>query len=524
MIQSEIDYSNKKDKWTVMKYVASFDLLLQYVELIKKIGFQVDDSSIDAINKEMQQTGVYTPRNKPSRHTQYFKIIQICNNMFAYRGKNSNIILTPLCHLLLEHKGDIEKRGKIVATMLANLPYNHPYNKMDDSFNIFPYRLIFKLLLDSRLGGKLYLDDVFYLAAWTKEIDHASYEKLVHKILELRMVSYDDRLKTYSEWLPIQDALANMLHETRYLFEQLDGAGVVTFTEGLTIGTLCHGGFGRGVIPNVKSDDIEYEPTGRRKFSTGHITIKPYMCEYMKRLLDICDYQEKPHSIYQELGTDDYILKLWNFYPNILLEELGINQKQQTRIAFMSDLTQNIKRYSANTEKGDCYRFEDVLCDAFNEFNDVKAETIAKAGTADIECIYLTINEKFDVEAKSTANKLSLINAGRLASHRNKIGSKYTIVVAPNYVPSVIYDIKNTDNVILTVTSLCNYLYQSSLERDDISYKPIFDIIQKNKGCDISRKLDDYVAVNFGIGQKQYDHQEIPSMMAAESPNHTYGA
>jgi len=116
--------------------------------------------------------------------------------------------------------------------------------------------------------------------------------------------------------------------------------------------------------------------------------------------------------------------------------------------------------------------------------------------------MYLTINEKFDVEAKSTMNKLSGVNAGRLREHRRKIGSKYTIVVTPNYVPSVISDIENSDNVLLTAPSLSNFLYQSAIKnRGNVSYKPIYDIIQSHKGEDISRFVTDYVATTYGIGQ-----------------------
>lgn len=61
MNYSRIDYANKKNKWTVMKYVASLDLLLQYVELMLKIGVQIDDRNIDAINREMQEQGIYRP-------------------------------------------------------------------------------------------------------------------------------------------------------------------------------------------------------------------------------------------------------------------------------------------------------------------------------------------------------------------------------------------------------------------------------------------------------------------------------
>ena len=164
-------------------------------------------------------------------------------------------------------------------------------------------------------------------------------------------------------------------------------------------------------------------------------------------------------------------------------------------------MTNDIKRLSRNQEQGDSYRFEDILCDAFNEFEDVAAEKIAKAGTTDIECIYLTINEKFDLEAKSTGTKLGQISAGRLSAHRKLICSKYTIIVAPYFSPSVLEDIRESDNVIMTAASLSNFLYQSAIYNNgELTYAPLYEIVQAGLGSNISPLVNDYVASNYGVG------------------------
>jgi len=500
-----IDRSDKKNKWTIMKYVAKFSLIVEYADLIRELKFKVDEETVKRINSIMKELHLYAPLNgKPSIDTTSFKICQIVYLMFAYRSADKKrIVFSPLGNLLLDNKDNKEKVGKIFATMLSKLPFNHPYNKMSAAFNIFPFRLLFKLLTDTRLDGKLYADEVFYLIAWTKEIDAVSYEDLVAEIRYFRLLHTDVKVDLFTKRLPVQDCLANVLHETEYLFTQLADANIVNHVDGDEVCALCHGGFGRGRIPDSLEEIggvTNYKPTGRRAYRKDYISLQPYINSYVVKLLDECAFDEKPHSIYEELGTDDYILHLYNFYPNILLDELGL--PHQKRIDFMSRLTNDIKKYSHNTVVGDCYRFENILCDAFNEFVDVEATTIAKAGTTDVECMYLTINEKFDVEAKSTMNKLSGVNAGRLREHRRKIGSKYTIVVTPNYVPSVISDIENSDNVLLTAPSLSNFLYQSAIKnRGNVSYKPIYDIIQSHKGEDISRFVTDYVATTYGIGQ-----------------------
>lgn len=506
-----IDRTNKKNKWTVMKYVSDFSLLLDYADLIRKLNFKVDEDTIESINQKMKDVKLYKPKNgKPSIDTTSFKICQIVYSMIAYRSKDrSKIIYSPLGNLLIDNRADEVMLGKIYATMLMNLPYNHPYNKMDDSFNLFPYRVIFKLLLDSRLNNRIYADEMFYLIMWTKDIDDDSYDFLVSNILEFRTLSKVYKFEEFTKRLPLQDALANALHETEYLFDQMYSSNIVEHYDKddvHKIGTLNHGGFGRNKIPESLNELTPeqlaaYKPQGRRSYYSDYITLKPYIKQYITQILQQCPYDEKPHSILEEMGIDDYILHLYNFYPQLLLQEIGISVVRQEKLSAILTLTNNINDYAHNYNKGDCYKFEDALTEAFNEFEDVSATKIGHAGNADVECIYLTINQKFDVEAKSTNKKLTAINSGRLASHRAKIGSKYTIVVTPNYVPSVAIDIKGTDNVILTANTFSSYLYQSFIKKTQISYTPIFDIIQENKGKDISPLVNEYISFNFGIGK-----------------------
>lgn len=506
MDYNNINYRDKKSKWTIMKYVASYDLLITYAEIIKNLKFLVDDKTIDEINKEFVKTGVYKPIKKPSNFTTSFKIIQLCHNMFAYRSESVDehkkmLVFTPLCNLLLQNKDDETKRGKIASTMLINLPFDNPYNKMDGSFNIFPYRLIFKLLLEKRIDCKLYLDEVFYLVAWTKEINKSSYNQLIKKILELRNTKYEDKYNLFTSSLCIEDSLANMLHETDYMFSQLCGAGIVDIYKGVKVGTLNHGGFGRNPIPDRLPQTLRqtYKPTGRRAYRKTFITLRDYMPEYLSKLLELCPYDEKPHDILANYCQRDYILKLYNFYPDILLDEIGIETELLNRIKSINELNGKIKKFARNQDRGDDHRFENILTDTFNEFVDVFATLIANSGTTDIDCIFTKTNEKFDIDAKSTKNKLSSVNARRLEAHRIKVSSNYTIVITPQYTHGVLTDIENSDNVVLTVPALCNFLYNTILNGRELSYEPIDNIILEEKGIDISNKLTEYVATTFGF-------------------------
>ncbi len=501
-----IDRSDKKSKWTVMKYVNNFNLLVQYANLIRDLRAKVDDKAIVEVNSIMEGLGIYIPRyGRPSVDTTNFKICQIVYSMFAYRNEESEskeIVYSPLGNLLLDNLDKKDWVARIFATMMYGMPFNHPFNKMRPDFNIYPLRLVFKLLSDQRLDYKIYEDEMFYHIFWVKDIDEDKYEILVKTLLEYRSLSTSEKYQMCVERLSVQDTLANALHETHYLFGQLQSAGIADVFDGYAVGTLRQGGFGRGTVPDFPTPDelARHKPTGIRTYRTEGIRLNPTVVPLVNNLLAAYPYFEKPHDLLDTLGRQDYILQLYNFYPQELLSDLGITS--QSRIQTMLQITKDIKKYSRNQEEGDCYKFEDILADAFNEFDDVDAHTIGGAGNTDVECLYLTIDEKFAIEAKSTQTKLAGINAGRLQLHRKKINAKYTIIVAPYYKPSVETDIQNTVNVLITASSLSNFLYQYTINNPEgLSYEPLYRIVQDSLGTNISSKVNEYVAKNFGIGK-----------------------
>lgn len=324
----------------------------------------------------MEQLGIYIPRNgKPSVDTTNFKICQIVYSMFAYRNEesqNKEIVYSPLGNLLLDNLNNKKWVAKIFATMMYGMPFNHLFNRMRPDFNLYPLRLVFKLLTDPRLDYKIYEDEMFYHIFWPKDIDERKYEDLVLTLLEYRSLS-THKYQMCVERLSVQDTLANSLHETHYLFGQLHSAGIATIFEGSLVGTLRQGGFGRGSVPDFPSPEelAKHKPTGIRTYKTEGIRLNRDVTSLINKLLANYPYYEKPHDLLETLGRQDYILHLYNFYPQELLQELGV--VSQSRIRTMLQITQDINRYSRNKEEGDCYKFEDVLADAFNVFDDVDA-------------------------------------------------------------------------------------------------------------------------------------------------------
>ena len=489
-----VDRSSKRNKWTLMKYIKDFDLMVLYADAVRAGKADVSDDALKEILQGMEIDNIYNPRfGKPSVHTIQFKVCQIVYYMFGYKlkvsgNKVSKIVFSPLGNLLLDNKSDKKIVSSTFLCMLFAMPFSHPFNKMHNSFNIYPYRLIFKLLSDYRLEYKLFHDEVFYHVMFYKDIDGESYEGLIIKILNFRNINFYDKFNRFTENNTEEDVLANALHEWNYASGVLEQAGILNWNRGLeNIGVLIHG-----------------NGSGRRRYKNDYIEIQPHLAKFVNILLEKYSFESKPQVLTQNLQLNsEYIIQLYNFYPPELIHELGIDTREQEKIISILKITDDINLYSKNLTFGDAYKFEDVLSDAFNYFEDVDAEKHAIAGSTDIECIFTPINanhKKFDVEAKSTKNKLMNLSDGRLRYHREKIGSNYTIVITPKYVNAVLEDIRGTDTVIIKAGSFSNFLYQSiSKKGRGISYEPIDKIINQNKGKDITDNLNRYVYENFGV-------------------------
>jgi type II restriction enzyme len=491
-----LDRTSKRNKWTLMKYIKDFDLMILYADAVRNGKADVSDKALKEILSGMELDDLYHPRfGKPSVHTIHFKICQVVYYMFAQKikikgNKVDKLIFSPLGNLLLDNKDDKRLVSRTFLTMLIGMPFKHPFNKMHKSFNIYPFRLIFKLLCDFRLEGKLYHDEVFYFVMFTKNTNDNHYENLINEIQKFRLLKPEKKYEIFTSNKTIEDVLANGLHEWNYTSGVLEQSGIINWHKSVdNYGVLIHG-----------------NGSGRRRYKSDYISLKPELGSFCQKLIDNYGFDEKPQELYQKLQLNsEYVTSLYNFYPIELLDELNIKDSEQESIISILGICEEINHYAKNKSHGDAYKFEDILTTGLNYFYDVVAEKHASAGTTDIECIFTNeeVDEKFDVEAKSTKKKLLQINAGRLRHHREIVNSKYTIVITPNFAPAVLEDIKKSKNVILRSSSFSNFLYQSiSKNGREISYEPIHNIINNNLGVDITPHINQYVYENFGIESK----------------------
>ena len=490
--------SDSKEKWTIMMYMRDFDLMVTYAYALRASN-KLSNDNIDEILRQMEDDGIYRPRNGGSTFTGQFKSIQIAWYMFGHYnksrrdGEEKKMVFSPLGNLLLDNLKDREKVAKIFTTMLFGNGFRQPFSKMDERFNIFAYRLIFKLLRDPRLGGKLYNDEVFYYAMFLKTIDEEQYEELVQDILEFRRVSPYEKLRLFKE---NERVVGLACHEWRYSTGMLASADIVNVcndNDNRVIGELTYG----------KTNKKTGRPNAIRHYTEDYIVLKDQLKSYVDLLLDNYHYYEKPYPE-DELTkkfNSSIVVDMYSFYPPELLREIGEDSEEDEAISLMLSVARDVFYYShEETDTGE--RFERALTTAFNMFEDVEAERIGGAGNADVECIYYPRElppKKFDIEAKSTARKLSQINSRRLKTHRLLIGSKYTMIVTPNFSIGVLKDIAGEDSVIIKAATLANYLYQYIVKYGrEISYEMLDKIVEANIGKDITDSVNDYVYSNFG--------------------------
>ena len=479
----------EREKWILYKHTNSYEMIKAVAMDVKnQCGTNISDTERYRMQQRLAALDLYrtrNPKDKPLDSINH-RINTLEFFMFGYESRildTKRFIFSPLGNLFLNHINDEEKLKKIFATMLFAMQFQHYANGTPSSIQIYPFRLIFTLLLDTRLNYKLYFAEYVYCIADVHSITPSSYEDLVKKILKLRNTSVEDVVELMKE---DEHYYVNCVYEWQYYITSiLEQAGIFNRSEGNEICRLYH-----PTKTNSKS-----KPTGR-KLCDGFVSIMPDMENYISKLLNVYSCFTQPLKLDDpQRMTMDVVKEIYSFYPSILTSAIGEEDELQQQLL---QLPQLIEEYANNEDGETAYKFEDVLEDGFNMFYDVEAKKIGGAGHTDIECLYFTKKKTFAVEAKSTKNKLGLINSGRLRSHMAEIGADYTIVITPRYVPAVKRDIKGQNIVILLANTFSEYLYNHIYhDMREILYEDFDDIIINHLGEDISKYISDKTIEKF---------------------------
>ncbi len=474
----------ERKKWILYRHTNSFDLITAVAVNLKYFS-KASISNGDKLEllKKLKELDFYKERNPqlPLDAVNH-RINTLAYYMFGYKGKvdgQDRFLFSPLGNLFLKYVGDKEKISKIFLTMLWGIQFEHPHGGSDAAFNLYPFRLIFKLLTDPRIDKKLFAYEVPYLVVFIENINQKKYENLVTEILEIRTWSNEQIAEKFKK---DEHTFVNATYEwDYYVSELLKNASVLEKETGEVICKLVHG------------------TNTLRKVTRNVVMLSDHLQELCLLLLNDYPFDAKPLSLNDnERLKIDVVKEIYSFYPKVLLQHIG-EYEGDFKIQLLN-LPKLIEQYSNNNDGMEAYLFEDILVEGFNMFYNVEAKLVGGAGNTDVECLYITKKKKFAVDAKSTKNKLSSLNAGRLAVHRQKIGGDYTVVVTPRYVPAVLHDIKSTQIVIIRSSTFSEYLY-NCIDNDirEIDYADFDDRIVSNLGSDISSKISNLTLQKFAI-------------------------
>lgn len=475
-------------KWILYRHTSDY-------ELIKAVAIDIKENCMSQLSLEnhyqiqerLQALNLYKERNpnKPLDAINH-RINTLEYYMFGYEEvvkKQKRFIFSPLGNLFLKHVSNPDTLKIIFTTMLYAMQYEHPHGSTPNQFQLYPFRLIFRLLRDVRLDYKLYNYEVEYYIVQVQRMNDEKYEELVERLLEFRKKDNSQIEKLFKK---DEHVFVNSAYEWEYYTKRLlEKADLWNAYDGELICKLAH--------PVRKATT---KPTFRN-VTRGYVVLKEELEDYVDTLLKAYPFDTEPLKLNDsERLRVDVIKEIYSFYPIELLNYIGEEKDEVT--AQLLDLPKLIDKYAENNKGKEAYLFEEVLVEGFNMFYNVEALGIGGAGQTDIEAIYLTNNEKFAVDAKSTKNKLSNLSSGRLRSHREKIGAKYTIVLTPRYVPAVLEDIKDSPIVILRANTFSEYLYNHINNNiRDIDYSDIHDIILQSYGRDISQQVSDRTLEKF---------------------------
>ena len=493
------DRSSTKKKWTIMMYTSSFDLMVAYAKALKE-GPTLKNEAFKKIIQEMMQKGIYHPRNNGSVHTINFKTIQLAWYLFGYydkfhkpKEKGRQFILSNLGELLIQHydrhDGDVPK---IFAAMLFGIPFRQIYSFMSQEINIYPFRLFFKLLLDNRLGGKIYSCEAFYFLSYMKTVNEEKYENLVADILELRSKTVSEKMDLFKR--EKANVIGVACHEWRFFFTLLENAGIGFYCDSNSkiLGRFCYG-----------NRDSKGRYNAVRSYREDYFVLNEKVRPFINTLSDAYSAFELPYAT----GSDGFssislrtVVDFYSFLPDELLTEIEEFEGDRS----FNNLREAVRSITRHDRDGEKWKeFELDITHAFDTlFSDVEARHVGGSGHTDIEAVYTDANgnkKRIDIDCKASSRRLSSLNVARLQKHREEIGADYSLVLTPRFSSGVRGDIADTKTVIITTSTIQAYL-SSALQKygKEFSFKELDEIITRNLGTDFTDKLAEVVLERYG--------------------------
>lgn len=469
-----------KDVWLFPQNSCSMDQFFITLNVFGKLnGISRKENVQQILMEQHSKMGAYNPYIQKDHYDFSSANHKIDEPRFygaIYETANRKIHVSTYGELLLKYECDIVKRNKVFVGMLFNIQFDNPYKKMKN-FDIFPMRLIFKLLTEKRLSCYLTNIETSAILYYVKSIkNNEDYDEVVNKILEFRKNDVEKTIEAIS--CDTAQFVKNYV-SCNYLFNMLSEMEITS--------------------QEKNSDRFQVHSPLRKLPTTITQRILKLSSQYDTFVEKYLSFVSVYNETIKPIGLrSDWIREIYNSVPEILLEEIGEKEDIYTEYLQIPKLL-----VETSVDPNKWSKFEEYITRSFNLFEDVNAETIGGPGQPDSLCHYLKENTIFCADGKSTHKKLSSINDGRLKQHRSLYNAKYTIIVTPGYVPSAVEDIKGTETCI--ITSYCfadlitKYIFKLYKNHEECSYEIFNNLILNNLGTDLSEKIYSIIDDRLGI-------------------------
>lgn len=501
MIQLERSMTHR---WIIDKNVNSKDILADFAALVSNAqnGFTMNDLISDSIMQARDGSG--------SSITIGVRLLQACYYMLGYSfniekraGEVTKIFMPSPMTMNILNTDDEKEKAKNFLVNLYCIQYPHPFNWTPSCFEIYIGRLIVKLLLDERIGKKLYIDECIWFLPFIEKVTPELYESLISSIIEYRRLSYEKKLELFQSVGNYNYLFANVTHEVNYYFLRLfQDFGVFKIYEdaGHNNGKLFS--FRHG--DSIKHQTYRNDAYQTRKHRSGYVKLDPSIVEYAAKLNDKYSAYDTPTKWDSEgiMSKRDWLTNLYEIEPLGYLSCINTSIDRRNEVSAI--ISQMI--YASKFGSRDGKDFEKALYPFMNLFRETRdVEIISGAGNTDLLCTMEEITSesfyKMNVDAKTRGSALEELNPVRLTHHINKHGAKFCIVVAPKFASGVSSDIRNSKIVTVRSEDFGAYCYRECTESRDgyADFTSVLKIINANLGKDITGQIQTLTASRYGL-------------------------
>lgn len=494
MVNNMLKLNRTKDnKWIFQKNISSSNLISTYIDAM---ALQKNVINPEKIKNTLRNQKTYRGRSKNgSTNTMGVRLSQMCFYMIGYK-KDSKFLPSTTTQMIQKES----KKIGISEAFLVNLfsmQYPSPYSNTPDNFQIYMGRFLIKLLLEERIGRKIYIDEFIWFLPFIEEINETIYEELIEEILNYRKMTYEEKKELFHSIENYDNVFANCMHEINYYFLPI-------FLGFKVIELVSDSKHNNGQIfkfKHGKGTTYRKDAIGSRKNVSGYVKLSENLLDKAIILTNKYSAFDVPETQATASSKEDWIRNLYEFNMLDYINDIDFDKRYDEEvITCVKDMVYQSK-YGTNDGKS----FEKSLQPIFELFREnISVEIISGAGDTDLLCMMKNKDDsryKINVDAKKTKNRLEGIHTTRILKHLKKNGSNYCIIVSPKFSKGAKTDINGCEIVTIEAETLANYCLKECINSNDglADYTALNDIILNNQGIDITENVKSLIVERYQI-------------------------